>query len=350
MIKESQLPGYGLPTLALFPEPWFERGFGYLMCECKLKKDGSLGWFNRYLKEGEGFKADFYNTLDEAVQAAEDANAYLLSNLMLDRSTSGSKSSLILKVEKAVTVRKRRLMEEHLMLSEALKRNSETNIIEPESIIVPDNNENLRLALIEILKEIPYVQLARLTKWGTTLFKENGKWVHAKHTKKTATYFYRERIARGFGFSGCEHWGKTKAAIRSMLLPRANQLLQLASVKRILDEASSRGLKVVVLGGFVFWFESKNSVGWCVKELSESSSSDTGRTIWLEGKILSKNHGRIVVLPYIKENGDKVLGHTKNSPRDGKALPRHKDEYVELPFEMLEDDLMIGLFGELKYE
>lgn len=350
MIKESQLPGYGLPTLAVFPEPWFEKGFGYLMYECRLEQDESLRWYKRYLKEGEHFKADFYSTLDEALKAAEDSNRLLSREVEALSISSSSKSSITLKVEKAVTVKKRRLLEEHLMLSEAIKRNIENNIVEPESVVVLDDNENLRLALVKVLKETPYIQLVRLTKYGITLLKDNGNWVHAKHTKKTAIYCYREIIARGFGYSGCAHWGKTKASIRSILLPRANKLLQLASVKRILDEAKLRGLKVVVLGGFVFWFESKNNVGWSVKELSESSSSDTSRTLWLEGTILSKNHGRIVVLPYIKEDGSHVLGHTKNSPHDGRALPRHKDEYVELPFEMLKDDLMFSLFGELKYE
>ena len=36
--------------------------------------------------------------------------------------------------------------------------------------------------------------------------------------------------------------------------------------------------------------------------------------------------------PYIKVNGEKVQGHTKNAPHDGKAKPRHPSEYVELPF------------------
>ena len=52
------------------------------------------------------------------------------------------------------------------------------------------------------------------------------------------------------------------------------------------------------------------------------------------------------MLPYIKESGEKVQGHTKNAPHDGKALPRHRDQYVTLPFEVLEGDLMIGLFGD----
>ncbi|MNN99278.1 hypothetical protein D3C81_2188730 [compost metagenome] len=57
-----------------------------------------------------------------------------------------------------------------------------------------------------------------------------------------------------------------------------------------------------------------------------------------------------MVLPYIKESGERVKGHTKNGPNDGRAIPRHPDDYVELPFEVLDGDLMIGLFGELPYE
>lgn len=67
-------------------------------------------------------------------------------------------------------------------------------------------------------------------------------------------------------------------------------------------------------------------------------------------KNLCKNHGRIVVLPYIKENVERVQSQTKNSAHDGKAAPRHPDLYVTLPIEMLDGDLMIGLFGELQYE
>ena len=72
--------------------------------------------------------------------------------------------------------------------------------------------------------------------------------------------------------------------------------------------------------------------------------------VWLEGKIDSRNHGRLIILPYKKSNGDFVNGHTKNCPHDGPAKPRHSSQYVSLPFHVLEDDLMIGLFGELPYE
>lgn len=150
--------------------------------------------------------------------------------------------------------------------------------------------------------------------------------------------------------SGTGHWGQTKAAIRDALLPRANKLLHLASVKLLLADALRRGQRVLIVGSFVFWYESGTVPQWVVKQVGVSGKSETGEAMWLEGTILSKNHGRIVVLPYIKENGEQVQGHTKNSPHDGKALPRHRNDYVEIPFEVLKGDLMYSLFGELKYE
>ncbi|WP_246103750.1 hypothetical protein [Yersinia kristensenii] len=124
----------------------------------------------------------------------------------------------------------------------------------------------------------------------------------------------------------------------------------LTAQTRLMDEARRNGQKVLVVGSYVFWFEDKEQVGWSLKEVNNSGITSGGNAIWKEGTIISKNHGRIVVLPYMKENGEQVKGYTKNAPNDGKALPRYKDEYVELPFEILDGDLMFNLFGELNYE
>jgi hypothetical protein len=121
-------------------------------------------------------------------------------------------------------------------------------------------------------------------------------------------------------------------------------------MKLLLADALHRGQRVLIAGSFVFWYENGNVPKWVVKQVGASGKSKTGEAMWLEGTILSTNHGRIVVLPYIKENGEKVQGHTKNAPHDGKALLRHQNDYVELPFEVLKGDLMYSLFGELNYE
>lgn len=346
----AQTPNFALPTLAMCPQPWYERSGAFMMYECKLKKNGELKWYIRFLPTG---GADLYNDLKSAFEAATAYNSNIIGNIDILPITNEEKRSLFLKVEKAVMVQSRLINEEYLMLQEAIKRYALiANVRSVNETLVPDNNEPLRLALNEELQTTPYIKIARLHKYCVTLSKQgDNDWTtHAKHTKKTAIICYREKIARGFDLSGSEHWGKTKAKIRTILLPRANQLLQLAGVKRMLAEALARGQRVLLAGSFVFWYEEKGNIGWCIKEASDSDSVKNGNTLWREGKILSKNHGRIVVLPYIKENGEAVIGHTKNAPNDGKALPRHQDDFVELPFEVLEDDLMIGLFGELNYE
>lgn len=350
-MQHTQHAGFIPQTLALWPQPWYERNGEFLMYEYKLTKNEELKWYV-HLGSASIPRAK-YSDLNSATEFAVKYNESLINNLDKLSLSETEKNSLRLKVEKAIMARKRLLNEEQFMLSEAIRKNclaKETQI--PNKLLVPDNNENILTALKAELLETPYIKIARLYRYGVTLLKngDNDWTTYAKHTKKTAIICYREKIARGFNLCGTNHWGKTKSAIRTMLLPRANQLLQLAGVKRMLAEALVKGQRVLLAGSFVFWYEEKGNVGWCIKAASDSDSTKKGHTLWREGKILSKNHGRIVVLPYIKENGEAVIGHTKNAPNDGKALPRHQDDFVELPFEVLEDDLMIGLFGELKYE
>jgi hypothetical protein len=84
--------------------------------------------------------------------------------------------------------------------------------------------------------------------------------------------------------------------------------------------------------------------------MTHSDRGSEGATLWKQGTILSTNHGRLVILPYIKEDGEHVRGHTRNAPGDGKALPRYPGHFVDIPFRELSGDLMVGLFGELPYE
>lgn len=348
----EQIPGYSLPTLAVWPQPWYEACM-WQMYDLKCHKDGSLKWYKSFIElESKHLRADVYDSYESAIIAAVKINAELsMTFAKLDLSIS-EKESLELKINKEITKQSRLLGEEQLMLSEAIRRHQKVPRPSIDDIVLPKNCDNIIDSLLEVLNETPYVNFIRLKKYGISVLRKGGNdWsIIAKHTKQTAKYFYREKIAAGFGLNGFTHWGNTKSNIRKILLPRANQLLQLASMKRILDDAERQGKKVIVLSGFVFWFEEDGNVGWVVKEVSYSDAEKSGNTLWESGKILSKNHGRIVVLPYVKENGDFVQGHTKNAPHDGKAKPRHSKEYLELPYEILDDDLMIGLFGELKYE
>jgi hypothetical protein len=263
-----------------------------------------------------------------------------------------AKTSLQLKVRKALQSKARLSSEEALMLKVGVRAHSGDEKPAVDSLKLPVATERLRQQIASQLAEMPYLDVVLIVEnYNPKIVRRLGplEWSEPRNTDELgALHAYRARIANAYGLSGSTHWGKTKGAIRAMLLPRASQLLQLASVRKLLDEALEKGDHVLVAGPFVFWYEG-GDVGWIVKSV-ESSDSEEGVTTWNEGSIVSRNHGRIVVLPYIKEDGSKVGGHTKDAPGDGPAKPRHPDEYVTIPFKRLEDDLMIGLFGELHYE
>ncbi|EPH3180404.1 hypothetical protein P5769_001919 [Citrobacter braakii] len=352
-MRMSRLPGYGLSELAFWPQPKYERNT-WSMYSLKLRTDGTLTWYHRYVERGIPDQAfsDDYDDYADARKAAVELNRNVNFDIKKLPLSMSQKESLRLKVDKALTAKSRLMDEEHMMLEEAVKAHANDPRVSLNELTIKPDYENLRQPLFDSLNEMPYLHFVFIPKYQVSLqLIAPNTWECSYNDRaRAAKICYQERIARGFGLSGTAHWGKTKSAIRSMLLPRANKLLQLASVKRMLDEASRNGKKVLVVGSYVFWYEDKNQVGWSVKEVNDSKITLGNNAIWKAGTIISKNHGRIVVLPYTKENGEHIKGYTKNAPNDGKALPRNKDEYVELPFEILDGDLMFGLFGELKYE
>jgi hypothetical protein len=342
-----------LPVLGCWPQQWIKDDAVWHMFELQLKPDGNVAWYLRRddVAHG-GYGSITYQDYDAAVTEAKYTNL-LLKDAVEDLALPFEQAeSIRLKVQKALTAEERLMSEERLMLMEAIKRHAADPRPRLEDLTVLDGSDVLQAELHKRLLQHPYVQLVFLARYGVRLEREDDfTWrVIGANSHKVGLYAYREKVARGFGMSGTDHWGQTKAAIRDELLPRANKLLHLASVKLLLADALHRGQQVLIMGSFVFWYEDSNVPHWVVKQVSISGRSETGDTMWLEGTILSKNHGRIVVLPYIKENGERVQGHTKNAPHDGKALPRHRNDYVELPFEVLDGDLMYSLFGELRYE
>jgi hypothetical protein len=349
----NEMPGYLRPTIAIFPFPWYENLGRWMMSALKIQPDNSVKWERHFIDNGDGHaKAEVYDDYGSARFVACEFNQSAEHRIDTVIHDEELRHSLLLKMEKEITAQQRLADEEHLMLKESIRRSRGLPVPDKGKIILPKSSEDLLEALHQQLCILPKLSIVQLDKRRITLVRKgNADWTRVVSTNKTTgRYYFRDRIASGFGLSGDAHWGKTKAEIRAMLLPRANQLLQLASVKRMLAEALANGRRVVVAGGFVFWHEDNADIGWIVKSISGESEDTDGRTIWHEGTIISKNHGRIVVLPYIKESGEKVQGHTKNAAHDGKALPRHRDEYLQLPFQILDGDLMIGLFGELNYD
>lgn len=354
-MKIEQLPGYGYPALAFWIEYWYE-GDRWRIKEYKLQPDGKLKWFDQYNQvKPDVVKGTFFENKGDALAYVNLENLNLDFRVSVLELSEEDRASIKLKVDKAIQAKTRLMNEEELMLVMAIKKHQDHSKPAYEDIILPNNELDFKESLFSQLNIMPYLKVALVQngKDRKVIFKNiKNEWSKTYNlTPKTFLYTERAKVANGFGLGFDYHWGKTKAIIRTKLLPVANQLLQLNSVKMLLKEAEARGQKVLVSNGYVFWFEDHGNIGWQIKQVKQTNSETSeGQTIWKEGTILSKNHGRLVILPYIKENGEYVQGHTKNAPHDGPAKPRMSSEYVELPFEILQDDLMIGLFGELKYE
>ena len=335
------------PSYRPLPDIWF-------MVELVETDEGGVRWRDRRIPTEDGYvRMDILHSREGGVAAAETLNPVLAAALAAREMPEAERISLTLKVRKALQARQRLADEESLMLAEAVKRHKEDPRIPAEALHLHPEAEPLRQALATELDLYPYLWIALVEGSGrrVILYRDaKGVWSKPYYAgEKSAEAARRARIANGYGFHHEAHWGKVKAQIRAQILPRANQLLQLASVQRLLAEALARGERMLVSNGIVFWYEPDGQLGWMVKSTTSDKGED-GATLWREGTILSTNHGRLVVLPYIKENGEFVRGHTKNGPGDGRAKPRHPDHYVEIRFRELKGDLMIGLFGELPYE
>lgn len=356
MLKWSDLKRSNDTILALWPN-FRPLGARWHMEELVYRGDKTPAWRDRIVpKENDMPFGDVYSDRTAAVAAAKDRNPLLraaITKLALDVE---KRRSLELKVDKLLQAKQRLQDEEALMLSEATRRHAQDEKWDEDALALHPESDRYRSELAEQLAIRPYLRVALVgranNRWANVLLFLGDDDVWSKPYAagdRGAQIAERAKIANGFGMGAQEHWGQVKAKIRALLLPRANQLLQLASVQRMLAEALARGDRVLVSNGIVFWYEPDGEIGWRVKETATATRAGS-ETIWKEGTILSKNHGRLVVLPYIKESGELVSGHTKNAPHDGRALPRHPDCYVEVPFRLYDGDLMIGLFGELPYE
>lgn len=344
-MRIDKIPGYGLQKIAVWPDIIYSSGVCF-MSEYKIKEDGTLKWFRGIKEQGGRVRLDIYSSMIEAIEVANETNQYLIKQIGEMDISSDVKESLTRKAWKVVTAKKRLMDEELFMLSVAKQRHSDISPPDINSLIVKD--DELKRALHEQLKLMPYLKLVWLPKLNIVLENKGGdNWSKCYRANERASkYAFRARIAHAFGLSALAHWGETKATVRDILLPDFAKRLELESVKKLLDEALENGHRVLVAGEYIFWYEESGSIGWKLKLRGDSSTKDDGSTLWHEGTIISKNHGRIVVLPYTTSTGKTVKGHTKNAPKDGPAKPRHTDEYVELPFEVLEHDKMRGLLGE----
>lgn len=327
--------------------------------------NGDQGW--RYASERPLFGGPRairrFETKERAEAGARSVMAELERAAEAQRERAAREHSDRIRRAKESESARRLADEERLMLEAAIQRHRTTPRVPEGDIVAIGGPAGHLPEILAATRAMPYLRRVFCQKaYPKRVYRsEDGVTWDVDHsaiggwgdvTLRAAEFARRATIADGFGLDAEANWAETKAAIRRILKPRANELLERASVRRMLDEALAAGRTCLVWGRFVFWYE-RSELAWVVKEVDGdgvAADERRGDTLWLEGTILSTNHGRIIVLPYRREDGTTVRGHTKNSRADGPAKPRHPSQYVEIPFERLDGDLMVGLHGELPYE
>lgn len=314
----------------------------------------------RWVKRREPWKNGLMVPAFREDEATARADARRLSrelspDIDLDNLSENGADSRSLKLAKAVVASIRHDEEQALMFAEAKRRNS--GLLPPrlDQLTLSGGDDAELVELHGKLEALPYLRTATLGRGvvqSIYISQDGLAWRRATNgylSRRQAEIVHRARISDGFGISPFDHWGKTKAAIRKILLPRAIELLQLEPMKAMLAAALAEGKTAVVLDRFVFWYETDGGVGWTVKEVGDPSKSESDPAEWKQGTIISKNFGRIVVLPFTKDDGERVNGYTRNGPGDGPAKPRAPGQHKEIPFTRLSGDAALGLLGELPY-
>ena len=93
------------------------------------------------------------------------------------------------------------------------------------------------------------------------------------------------------------------------------------------EEVSNEGIHLVMTDG-----------GWFVFDIAEGrvtasrsvSTKNSGSELWLTGKIISRNTGDLIVLPYIRNSDNKcVNGYTRRGPGQVDFAVRTKEEVIK---------------------
>ena len=188
------------------------------MHSLKLRSDGSLHWFRQYVDRGMPGHAfnDDYDDYQTAREAAVELNKNLSVNLDALSIPDAHKESLRLKADKALMAKSRLMDEEHLMYQVAVRKHASDPRPTIDELVIDSKFESIRQPLHSILSEMPYLHYVYLPTFHVLLNRiaQNTWNCTYENRAEFAKRCYQERIARGFGFSGTDHWGKTKSAIR----------------------------------------------------------------------------------------------------------------------------------------
>ena len=174
-------------------------------------------------------------------------------------------------------------------------------------------------------------------KWPHLYISEDGlQWQQDQHTIPVESrYKIAEISSLSDAYGPVVDWDKPWHVLRPKLLnyikDRELDLLHRADVRAALARAREAGKELVVFGHVAYqWVDGE----WKLREIVRRDRSGLGRgaTLWLAGPIISQNFGRIIILPFIKSDGTKVQGYTRNSAYEGEAPPRAEPRLI--PFEL----------------
>ncbi|MFL8078320.1 hypothetical protein [Xanthomonas vasicola] len=331
----------------------FDPDYNLWFVQVLVARGGSLpSWRRHHPNDTPDIPARAFRTREQTQVREHELNNFFDQELASEPD-SERRISLQLRAQKARQSHQRLQQEEELMLAIGRARGLSEIPVAMLPARLHSDDETYRIEIEAALTQHPYIRSIAFgdgRRRRMAQRRDDGSWCKSfLANRKGLRGAHRAPIANGFGLNEFDHYGKMKAAIRQMLLPEASRILTMRGVQQLLADALARGKRAVVWGSYVFWYE-QGSIGWQVKERSGSADSEDDEAIWFEGKINSVNFGRIVVLPYIKSNGERVRGHTKNAPHDGPAKPRAPGEELVLEFEQLDGDLMRELLGEFRYE
>jgi hypothetical protein len=157
------------------------------------------------------------------------------------------------------------------------------------------------------------------------------KWERKRQIAK------RAKATDAFGEDPAEHWGVVKSRLLRRLKPEVLGILHRQDIQERLDLARAEKDAFVVFGDWGFLWNPERE-RWEQRDFERpETDGDPGRGshLWREGRIISSNHGRIIVLPFTKADGTTVDGYTRNAPHQGRSEPRANP--VEIPFKVYDD-------------
>ncbi|HEY8612574.1 MAG TPA: hypothetical protein VIL69_14965 [Roseomonas sp.] len=209
----------------------------------------------------------------------------------------------------------------------------------PDGSLACQDPEDVLEQIHEVLSGEPWLRhlIVRQEGWPNLLSSEDGlHWQEKCRSFPVSSRTDKARMAAlADAYGPVVDWNSPWHIIRPRLLTviksKELDLLHRADVLAALDRARQVGKELVVFGHVAYqWVDGE----WRLREVvrRDRNGRSPGATLWVQGPIVSRNYGRIIILPFIKSDGTENSGYTRNSPYEGEAPPRAEPKLI--PFEV----------------